>query len=127
MTSVGMAANWHSPVFPQLDFACGLGVIGALEGDVVREGRSLMPVDGYLPVCRRCHPGRTRRQWIGLRSSIRLGSLTGANSLRGSAALTALVTARFNSEAPGNPSRTSSNPVAALHLRRFSQPEELCP
>ncbi|MFN8089017.1 MAG: enolase C-terminal domain-like protein [Mycobacterium sp.] len=51
VTSVGMAGELAlAGVLPQLDFACGLGVIGALEGDVVREGRSLMPVDGYLPV-----------------------------------------------------------------------------
>lgn len=50
-TSVGMAGELAlAGVLPQLDFACGLGVIGALAGDVVREGRSLVPVDGDLPV-----------------------------------------------------------------------------
>lgn len=51
VTSVGLAGELAlAGVLPQLDFACGLGVIGALAGDVVREGRSLIPVDGYLPV-----------------------------------------------------------------------------
>lgn len=51
VTSIGMAGELAlAGALPELDFACGLGKIGALEGDVVREGRSLMPVDGYLPV-----------------------------------------------------------------------------
>lgn len=51
VTSIGMAGELAlAGALPQLDFACGLGLIGALAGDVVREGRSLIPVDGYLPV-----------------------------------------------------------------------------
>lgn len=51
VTSVGMAGELAlAGVLGELDFACGLGTISALEGDVVRDGRSLMPVDGYLPV-----------------------------------------------------------------------------
>jgi len=35
---------------PELEFACGLGTISLLEGDVCAE--PLSPVDGYLPVLR---------------------------------------------------------------------------
>jgi o-succinylbenzoate synthase len=35
---------------PELDFACGLGTRSLLTSDLVAESRSLIPVDGYLPV-----------------------------------------------------------------------------
>ncbi|MBV8995899.1 MAG: hypothetical protein JO287_19840, partial [Pseudonocardiales bacterium] len=38
---------------PELDFACGLGTLSLLAGDVVNSTASLRPVQGYLPV-----PGR---------------------------------------------------------------------
>jgi O-succinylbenzoate synthase len=41
---------------PELDFACGLGTLSLLEGDVVSGSGSLRPVDGYLPVPRRPPP-----------------------------------------------------------------------
>ncbi|NBH09295.1 o-succinylbenzoate synthase [Amycolatopsis sp. SID8362] len=51
-TSVGLAAGLAlAGALPELDFACGLGTISLLEGDVCAE--SLSPVDGYLPVPRR--------------------------------------------------------------------------
>lgn len=51
VTSVGMAGELAlAGVLPELDFACGLGTIADLAGDVVSDGRSLIPVDGYLPV-----------------------------------------------------------------------------
>ncbi len=46
-TSVGLAA-----ALPELDFACGLGTLSLLEGDVVAGSGSLRAVDGYLPVPR---------------------------------------------------------------------------
>jgi O-succinylbenzoate synthase len=50
-TSVGLAAGLAlAGALPELDFACGLGTISLLEGDVCTE--SLSPVDGYLPVPR---------------------------------------------------------------------------
>ncbi|MEV6877059.1 o-succinylbenzoate synthase [Amycolatopsis sp. NPDC051128] len=50
-TSVGLAAGLAlAGALPELDFACGLGTISLLEGDVCPE--SLSPVDGYLPVLR---------------------------------------------------------------------------
>jgi O-succinylbenzoate synthase len=33
---------------PELDFACGLGTLSLLDGDVTTD--SLLPVDGWLPV-----------------------------------------------------------------------------
>jgi O-succinylbenzoate synthase len=52
-TSVGLAAQLAlAGALPELDFACGLGTLSLLEGDVVPEGASLRPVDGYLPVPR---------------------------------------------------------------------------
>jgi o-succinylbenzoate synthase len=50
-TSVGLAAGLAlAGALPTLDFACGLGTLSLLTGDVVGEARSLRPVDGYLPV-----------------------------------------------------------------------------
>jgi O-succinylbenzoate synthase len=50
-TSVGLAAQLAlAGALPQLDFACGLGTLSLLEGDVVAGADSLRPVDGYLPV-----------------------------------------------------------------------------
>jgi O-succinylbenzoate synthase len=52
-TSVGLAAQLAlAAALPELDFACGLGTLSLLEGDVVADGGSLRPVDGYLPVPR---------------------------------------------------------------------------
>ncbi|WP_433267810.1 o-succinylbenzoate synthase [Actinosynnema sp. CS-041913] len=48
-TSVGMAAGLAlAGALPELDFACGLGTLSLLDGDVASE--SLRPVDGWLPV-----------------------------------------------------------------------------
>ncbi|MBW4718954.1 o-succinylbenzoate synthase [Saccharothrix obliqua] len=48
-TSVGMAAGLAlAGALPELDFACGLGTLSLLDGDVVDD--SLRPVDGWLPV-----------------------------------------------------------------------------
>lgn len=48
-TSVGMAAGLAlAGALPELDFACGLGTLALLDGDVA--GDSLSPVDGWLPV-----------------------------------------------------------------------------
>ncbi len=50
-TSVGLAAGLAlAGALPSLEFACGLGTLSLLEGDVCAE--SLSPVDGYLPVPR---------------------------------------------------------------------------
>ncbi|WP_158882097.1 o-succinylbenzoate synthase [Amycolatopsis anabasis] len=50
-TSVGLAAGLAlAGALPTLDFACGLGTISLLEGDVTSQ--PLSPVDGYLPVPR---------------------------------------------------------------------------
>src|SRR5439155_11336339 len=50
-TSVGLAAGLAlAGALPELEFACGLGTISLLEGDVWAE--PLSPVDGYLPVLR---------------------------------------------------------------------------
>lgn len=52
-TSVGLAAQLAlAGALPELDFACGLGTLSLLEGDVVAEGASLRPAGGYLPVPR---------------------------------------------------------------------------
>lgn len=52
-TSVGLAAQLAlAGALPELDFACGLGTLSLLEGDVVADTESLRPVDGYLPVPR---------------------------------------------------------------------------
>ncbi|WP_063045709.1 o-succinylbenzoate synthase [Nocardia pseudovaccinii] len=48
-TSVGLAAQLAlAAALPELEFACGLGTLSLLEGDLVRE--SLRPVDGFMPV-----------------------------------------------------------------------------
>jgi len=52
-TSVGLAAQLAlAGALPELDFACGLGTLSLLEGDVVADTASLRPVNGYLPVPR---------------------------------------------------------------------------
>ncbi|WP_326957228.1 o-succinylbenzoate synthase [Amycolatopsis sp. NBC_01286] len=51
-TSVGLAAGLAlAGALPELEFACGLGTISLLEGDVC--ANPLSPVDGYLPVLRK--------------------------------------------------------------------------
>ncbi|HEX6405237.1 MAG TPA: o-succinylbenzoate synthase [Pseudonocardiaceae bacterium] len=53
-TSVGLAAQLAlAAALPELDFACGLGTLSLLAGDVVSSTASLRPVRGYLPVPRR--------------------------------------------------------------------------
>lgn len=48
-TSVGLAAQLAlAGALPELDFACGLGTLSLLTGDIVRD--SFRVVDGYLPV-----------------------------------------------------------------------------
>lgn len=50
-TSVGLSAGLAlAGALPTLDFACGLGTLSLLGGDVVGPARALTPVDGYLPV-----------------------------------------------------------------------------
>jgi O-succinylbenzoate synthase len=52
-TSVGLSAQLAlAGALPELDFACGLGTLSLLEGDVVSTDASLRPIDGYLPVPR---------------------------------------------------------------------------
>ncbi|MBE1875724.1 o-succinylbenzoate synthase [Myceligenerans pegani] len=52
-TSVGLSAQLAlAGALPELDFACGLGTLSLLDGDVVPGDASLRPVDGYLPVPR---------------------------------------------------------------------------
>lgn len=52
-TSVGLSAQLAlAGALPELDFACGLGTLSLLKGDVVPDDASLRPVDGYLPVLR---------------------------------------------------------------------------
>lgn len=48
-TSVGLAAGLAlAGALPSLEFACGLGTVSLLDGDIATA--SLSPVDGYLPV-----------------------------------------------------------------------------
>lgn len=72
-SSVGLAAGLAlAGALPSLDFACGLGTLSLLRGDV--STASLSPVDGYLPVPRVApEPDllgdvradeRTRRWWL---------------------------------------------------------------
>ncbi|WP_309111780.1 o-succinylbenzoate synthase [Saccharothrix sp.] len=72
-TSVGMAAGLAlAGALPELDFACGLGTLPLLDGDVA--SASLVPVDGALPVLRQAPvPDRfaefaadeaTTRKWL---------------------------------------------------------------
>ncbi|BBX92539.1 o-succinylbenzoate synthase [Mycolicibacterium boenickei] len=50
-TTIGLAAGLAlAGALPRLDFACELGTRGLLTGDLVADSRSLVPVDGYLPV-----------------------------------------------------------------------------
>jgi o-succinylbenzoate synthase len=50
-TSVGLAAGLAlAGALPELPFACGLGTRLWMSGDLVSAPRSLLPVDGYLPV-----------------------------------------------------------------------------
>lgn len=52
-TSVGLAAQLAlAGALPELDFACGLGTLSLLHGDVVADADSLRPTGGYLPVLR---------------------------------------------------------------------------
>lgn len=50
-TTIGLAAGLAlAGALPQLPFACELGTRGLISGDLVADSRSLVPVDGYLPV-----------------------------------------------------------------------------
>ncbi|HEY6422432.1 MAG TPA: o-succinylbenzoate synthase [Pseudonocardiaceae bacterium] len=50
-TSVGLAAQLAlAGALPELDFACGLGTLSLLQGDIVPDADSLRPAGGYLPV-----------------------------------------------------------------------------
>lgn len=52
-TSVGLAAQLAlAGALPELDYACGLGTVRLLDGDLVAADESLVPVDGFLPVPR---------------------------------------------------------------------------
>ncbi|WP_328356307.1 o-succinylbenzoate synthase [Mycobacterium sp. NBC_00419] len=49
--SIGLAGGLAvAGVLPELPFACGLATVMVLQGDLVSPGRSLIPVDGHLPV-----------------------------------------------------------------------------
>jgi o-succinylbenzoate synthase len=51
-TSVGLSAQLAlAGALPELDFACGLGTLSLLAGDIVSP--SLRPIGGYLPVSRK--------------------------------------------------------------------------
>lgn len=53
-TSVGLAAQLAlAGALPELDYACGLGTLSLLEGDLVAGAGSLRPLRGSLPVPRR--------------------------------------------------------------------------
>jgi O-succinylbenzoate synthase len=50
-TSVGLASQVAlAGALPRLDFACGLGTLSLMRGDLVRPGASLVPEQGYLRV-----------------------------------------------------------------------------
>ncbi|MGV9802476.1 o-succinylbenzoate synthase [Mycobacterium sp. NPDC003449] len=50
-TSIGVAAGLAlAGALPELPFACELGTVGLLAGDLVAPSRSLIARDGYLPV-----------------------------------------------------------------------------
>ena len=52
-TSVGLAAEVAlAAALPELEFACGLGTLALLDGDLVAEADGLRPVDGLLRVPR---------------------------------------------------------------------------
>ncbi|MER5263670.1 o-succinylbenzoate synthase [Actinosynnema sp. NPDC002837] len=82
-TSVGMAAGLAlAGALPELDFACGLGTLSLMDGDVT--GDPLLPVDGYLPVPARApEPDRfaefaaddvTAARWLARLDRVRAGS-----------------------------------------------------
>ncbi|WP_062993163.1 o-succinylbenzoate synthase [Nocardia anaemiae] len=73
-TSVGLAAQLAlAAALPELEFACGLGTLSLLDGDLVHD--SLRPLDGFMPVAktpptpdptlleRYHHPDPARIQW----------------------------------------------------------------
>lgn len=50
-TSIGLAGGLAlAGALPDLAYSCSLGTMPLLDGDVVADGRSLIPRDGYLPV-----------------------------------------------------------------------------
>lgn len=50
-TSIGLTAGLAlAGALPDLPYACALGTVTLLDGDLVAPGRSLRPVDGHLPV-----------------------------------------------------------------------------
>ena len=50
-SSVGLAGGLAlAGALPELPYACGLGTAAVLVGDLVSPGRSLIAVDGHLPV-----------------------------------------------------------------------------
>ncbi|TGD88329.1 O-succinylbenzoate synthase [Mycolicibacterium sp. CH28] len=50
-TTIGLAGGLAlAGVLPELEFDCGLGTAAVLAGDLVSQARSLIPVEGYLPV-----------------------------------------------------------------------------
>jgi O-succinylbenzoate synthase len=50
-SSVGLAGGLAlAGALPELTHACGLGTAAVLVGDLVSQGRSLIAVDGHLPV-----------------------------------------------------------------------------
>ncbi len=50
-TSIGLASGLAlAGALPELPFACSLGTVSLLTGDLVGTHRSLVPVDGHLPV-----------------------------------------------------------------------------
>lgn len=50
-TGIGLAAQLAlAAALPELDFACGLGTLSLLDGDVVAGAESLRAVEGYLPI-----------------------------------------------------------------------------
>lgn len=75
-TSVGLAGQLAlAGALPELPYACGLGTLSLLTGDLVDDGVSLRPVDGSLPVpaapptpdpsklAEFRHPDPEREQW----------------------------------------------------------------
>jgi O-succinylbenzoate synthase len=62
-TSVGLVAQLAlAGALPELDFACGLGTLSLLQGDVVPDADSLRPAGGYLRY-RVPHPYPIPRCW----------------------------------------------------------------
>ncbi|SFE14351.1 O-succinylbenzoate synthase [Actinopolyspora alba] len=74
-SSVGLAAQLAlAGALPDLPFACGLGTVALLDGDMVSD--SLLPVNGWLPVPRRAPtpspalvaaatpPAETQHRWL---------------------------------------------------------------